>query len=54
MPVADRAAQFAPFAALAGYEGAIRETTRKNEEQVAAEVEHIPWEEAYPEIEDGD
>lgn len=41
MPVEDRAAQFAPFAALSGYEGAIRETARLNEQQVAMEVEHV-------------
>ena len=28
MPVADRAAQFAPFAALTGYDAALRETAR--------------------------
>lgn len=28
MPVSDRAAQFAPFAALTGYDAAIRETAR--------------------------
>lgn len=28
MPVSDRAAQFAPFAALTGYDSAIRETAR--------------------------
>lgn len=28
MPVADRAAQFAPFAALVGYDDAVRETAR--------------------------
>ncbi len=41
MPVEDRAAQFAPFAALSGYEWAIRETARLNEQQVAMEVEHV-------------
>lgn len=29
MPVADRAAQFAPFAALTGYEAAVKETARQ-------------------------
>lgn len=28
MPIADRAAQFAPFAALVGYEDAVKETAR--------------------------
>ena len=32
MPMAKRAAQFAPFAALKGYEEAIKEAERKNEE----------------------
>ena len=33
MPVADRAAQFAPFAALTGYEDAIEEAARLTDEQ---------------------
>lgn len=33
MPLHDRAAQFLPFAALTGYEDAIRETERLTEEQ---------------------
>ncbi len=28
MPIADRAAQFAPFAALVGYDNAVKETAR--------------------------
>lgn len=32
MPKADRAAQFAPFAALRGYEAAVQETARETEE----------------------
>ena len=30
MPMADRAAQFAPFAALTGYDAAIRENARRS------------------------
>lgn len=35
MPMADRAAQFSPFAALTGHEAAIRETGRLTEEKIA-------------------
>ncbi len=45
MPVEDRAAQFAPFAALAGYGNAIERTARAHEAEVAHEVEHIHPEE---------
>ena len=31
MPLAERAAQFSPFAALTGYDAVIRETARQNE-----------------------
>ncbi|MBP3544032.1 MAG: hypothetical protein J6J86_07365 [Lachnospiraceae bacterium] len=34
MPLADRAAQFSPFAALTGYEAAIAETARVTEERL--------------------
>ena len=34
MSMGDRAAQFAPFAALTGYEDAVRETARLTEERV--------------------
>ncbi len=34
MPLSDRAAQFAPFAALTGYDAAIRETARETQERV--------------------
>lgn len=33
MPLLDRAAQFSPFAALSGYDAAIKETERQMEEQ---------------------
>ena len=39
MPRADRAAQFAPFAALTGYKEAIEETERIAEEKVEREYE---------------
>ena len=34
MPVADRAAQFSPFAALTGYEAAVQETARLTDERI--------------------
>lgn len=34
MPIADRAAQFSPFAALTGYEAAVRETARLTDERI--------------------
>ena len=43
MPVEDRAAQFAPFAALTGYGSAIERTARAHEADVAQQVEHIEW-----------
>lgn len=39
MPTADRASQFAPFAALTGYKEAIEETERIAEEKVEREYE---------------
>ena len=39
MPMASRAAQFAPFAALTGYGEAISETVRENEEMFMQEAE---------------
>ena len=41
MPMADRAAQFAPFAALTGYDDAIRETGRLTEDKVDAEENYL-------------
>lgn len=34
MPALDRAAQFSPFAALTGYEAAVKETARLTDEQI--------------------
>lgn len=34
MPIQDRAAQFAPFAALAGHQDAVKETARMVEERM--------------------
>lgn len=34
MPMSDRAAQFSPFAALTGYDAAVKETARLTDEQV--------------------
>lgn len=34
MPVEDRAAQFSPFAALTGYETAIRKKQRQHEQEM--------------------
>lgn len=39
MPIADRAAQFAPFAALTGHADAIRETEQMVEERVEHETD---------------
>lgn len=39
MPLADRAAQFAPFAALTGHADAIRETERMVEDRVEHETD---------------
>lgn len=43
MPLSDRAAQFLPFAALTGYETAIRETARRSQERVEDEIIGIEW-----------
>lgn len=39
MPIADRAAQFAPFAVLTGYKEAIEETERLAEKKIEREYE---------------
>lgn len=39
MPMSDRAAQFSPFAALTGYDAAIRETGRLTDAQVELDEE---------------
>lgn len=39
MPVADRAAQFSPFAALTGFEGAIKETARLTNQRIELDAD---------------
>ena len=39
MPMSDRAAQFSPFAALVGYDDAIRETSRLTDEKIVLSEE---------------
>ena len=41
MPMSDRAAQFAPFAALAGYDSAIKETGRLTDERIELDEEAL-------------
>lgn len=41
MPMSDRAAQFAPFAALIGYESAIKETGRLTDEKIEFDEEAL-------------
>ena len=41
MPIADRAAQFMPFAALTGYDSAIRETGRLTDEKIELDEEAL-------------
>ena len=41
MPMSDRAAQFAPFAALTGYDAAIKETGRQTDERNELDVEAL-------------
>ena len=44
MPAADRAAQFAPFAALTGYAAAVKETARETEAlQSRRRTRRWPW-----------
>ena len=41
MPMSDRASQFAPFAALTGYDAAIKETRRLTDERIELDVEAL-------------
>ena len=41
MPMSDRAAQFAPFVALTGYDAAIKETGRLTDERIELDVEAL-------------
>lgn len=41
MPMMDRAAQFSPFAALTGYDAAIKETGRLTDEKVEMDAEAL-------------
>ena len=41
MPISDRAAQFAPFAALTGYDAAIKETGRLTDKRIELDVEAL-------------
>ncbi len=38
----ERAAQFSPFAALSGYDDAVKETARLTEEQIKLSEDYIP------------
>lgn len=42
MPIEKRAAQFAPFAALTGYEDVVKETIRKHEDEIDSCVMQMP------------
>ena len=41
MPMSDRAAQFSPFAALTGYDAAIKETERLTDEKIEMDEEAL-------------
>ena len=41
MPMSDRAAQFAPFAALTGYDSVIKETGRLTDERIELDEEAL-------------
>ena len=45
MPLADRAAQFAPFAALTGYDAALKETLEQAVKRVEQEMEGVSFDE---------
>lgn len=51
MNESDRAAQFAPFAALTGYGDVIEEAARSNEEYMEQEIEHVAAEDISSEQE---
>ena len=53
MPVEDRAAQFAPFAALTGYEAAVEEAGRQTERKVELDENEKALEEGPLDEEDG-
>ena len=41
MPMSDRAAQFSPFAALTGYDAAVKETGRLTDEKIELDEETL-------------
>lgn len=41
MPMQDRAAQFSPFAALTGYDAAVKETARLTDEKIELDEEEL-------------
>lgn len=41
MPMSDRAAQFSPFAALVGYDAAIKEASRMIDEKIEPEEDRL-------------
>lgn len=43
MPLIDRAAQFSPFAALTGYDDAVKETARQTERKAELSEEMQAW-----------
>jgi hypothetical protein len=43
MPMQDRAAQFSPFAALTGYDAAVKETARLTDEKIVLDEEALTF-----------